>query len=222
MHPESKREKMLDIEKNIYIRNRNRCTSLKSMMALAMSLPRKRNFILILAMWAGLVVRPNGTANRPLELNMYLVPSWLPAHHTPQRLVQRQTCIFTIERVSVRCIFYTSLRLSETCERVCVCVSVWMVVYSWSEMRRIFTFRVAEGDLFSSPQAQVCSLQLLRDQSIELQCGPQTSAHLIDTVTRKEHYLCYVFMLYSHHCLLFYGCIFVSSMVRLSSQASTA
>ena len=45
------------------------------MMALAISLPRKRNFILILAMCAGLVVRPNGTANSPLEQNMYLVLS---------------------------------------------------------------------------------------------------------------------------------------------------
>lgn len=53
-------------------------TSLKSMMALAMSLPRKRNFIFTLAMCAGLVVLPKGTANSPLELNMYLVPSWLP------------------------------------------------------------------------------------------------------------------------------------------------
>ena len=54
-------------------------TSLKSIMALAISFPKKRNFILILAMCAGLVVLPKGTANSPLVLNMYLVPSWLPA-----------------------------------------------------------------------------------------------------------------------------------------------
>lgn len=54
-------------------------TSLKSIMALAISFPKKRNFILILAMCAGLVVLPKGTANSPLELNMYLVPSWFPA-----------------------------------------------------------------------------------------------------------------------------------------------
>lgn len=53
-------------------------TSLKSMMALAISFPKKRNFILILAMCAGLVVLPKGTANSPLVLNMYFVPSWLP------------------------------------------------------------------------------------------------------------------------------------------------
>lgn len=50
-------------------------TSRKSIMALAISFPKKRNFILILAMCAGLVVLPKGTANSPLELNMYLVPS---------------------------------------------------------------------------------------------------------------------------------------------------
>lgn len=48
------------------------------MMALAISFPKKRNFILILAMCAGLVVLPKGTANSPLVLNMYFVPSWLP------------------------------------------------------------------------------------------------------------------------------------------------
>lgn len=53
-------------------------TNLKSIMALAISFPKKRNFILILAMCAGLVVLPKGTANSPLELNMYFVPSWLP------------------------------------------------------------------------------------------------------------------------------------------------
>lgn len=53
-------------------------TNLKSMMALAINFPRKRNFILILAMCAGFVVLPKGTANSPLELNMYLVPSWFP------------------------------------------------------------------------------------------------------------------------------------------------
>lgn len=53
-------------------------TSLKSMMALAINFPRKRNFILILAMCAGLVVLPKGTANSPLVLNMYFIPSWFP------------------------------------------------------------------------------------------------------------------------------------------------
>lgn len=47
-------------------------------MALAISFPKKRNFILILAMCAGLVVLPKGTVNSPLVLNMYFVPSWLP------------------------------------------------------------------------------------------------------------------------------------------------
>lgn len=47
-------------------------------MAFAISFPKKRNLILILAKCAGLVVLPKGTAKSPLELNMYLVPSWLP------------------------------------------------------------------------------------------------------------------------------------------------
>lgn len=59
-------------------------TSLKSIMALAISFPKKRNFILILAMCAGLVVLPKGTANSPLVLNMYLVPSWLPVEAKTQ------------------------------------------------------------------------------------------------------------------------------------------
>lgn len=53
-------------------------TNLKSIMALAINFPKKRNFILILAMCAGLVVLPKGTANSPLELNIYFIPSWFP------------------------------------------------------------------------------------------------------------------------------------------------
>lgn len=65
-------------------------TSLKSIMALAISFPKKRNFILILAMCAGLVVLPKGTANSPLELNMYLVPSWLPVERRQNRVRVKQ------------------------------------------------------------------------------------------------------------------------------------
>lgn len=61
------------------ILTRQECvTSLKSIMALAINFPKKRNFILILAMCAGLVVLPKGTANSPLVLNMYFIPSWFP------------------------------------------------------------------------------------------------------------------------------------------------
>lgn len=63
-------------------------TSLKSIMALAISFPKKRNFILILAMCAGLVVLPKGMANSPLELNMYLVPSWLPVGQKCKTMVR--------------------------------------------------------------------------------------------------------------------------------------
>lgn len=129
-------------------------TSLKSIMALAISFPKKRNFILILAMCAGLVVLPKGTANSPLELNMYLVPSWLPVW---QRQTYRQSksgkiCAYTVTQV-----FHRITRVSE---------GVWG------------TFRIGKSDLFAPPQAKVSPLELLRHQSIELQSGAKTCADL--------------------------------------------
>lgn len=79
MYKKKKLSYQLRLNYNSIIITRQECvTSLKSIMALAINFPRKRNFILILAMCAGLVVLPKGTANSPLVLNMYFIPSWFP------------------------------------------------------------------------------------------------------------------------------------------------
>lgn len=64
----------------------SKLTNLKSMIALAINFPKKRNFILTFAIWAGLAVLPKGSANRPWRFWIYLVPSWLPG-----KWVNRQT-----------------------------------------------------------------------------------------------------------------------------------
>lgn len=80
-----------------FIITRQECsTSLKSIMALAINFPRKRNFILILAMCAGLVVLPKGTANSPLVLNMYFIPSWFPGKRDAKCVHSKSLHILTL------------------------------------------------------------------------------------------------------------------------------
>lgn len=139
--------------RNLMIKTKHKMevhTSLKSMMALAINFPKKRNFILILAMCAGLVVLPNGTANSPLELNMYFVPSWFPVEQTTN-----VTWRISIAKVSHQ-----------------INIRVRMLAVSKS------TFRICQSDLFTSPKTKIGSLKLLRHQSIKLLGGAQTCSNL--------------------------------------------
>lgn len=132
-----------------------------------MSFPRKRNFILILAMWAGLVVRPNGTANNPLELNMYFVPSWLPA---PRQTVFVREIVRQGHKENTNLVNSSKIQFALHWKLHSNC--------TYFDKYMTATFRVGESDFLSSPKTQISPLQLLRHQSIELLRRAETCSHL--------------------------------------------
>lgn len=192
-------------------------------MALAINFPRKRNFILILAMCAGLVVLPKGTANSPLVLNMYFVPSWLPVvaetrcgqtgnYHIYQHMIIysiQSTCLFAWPRSKQLQIYLSINRLSACLHQKVLFLYLIMFKINQpqacSRRNECGTFRIGQCDLFTPPQAQIGPLELLRHQSVELQSGAQPRANLgEDTQVRTsirssfiwcEHYKHYTYLI---------------------------